>query len=99
MTTNDNNKTAKQKAKNAHEFLKKFLNQYDKVKRGGLHDIMETLVAVMIQSTIDSVDRYLMSGHNQVSGNEIMAITFDSFQAVLDNAKRGLEKTKEVEMQ
>ncbi len=99
MTTENNNKIAKQKAKDAHEFLGKFLNQYDKVKRGGLHDIMETLVAVMIQTTIDNVDKYLKSGHNQVSGNEVMAVTFDSFQRVLDNAKRGLDSIKEVGME
>lgn len=98
MQTKDNNKIAKQKAKEAHEFLKKFITNFDKVKRGGIHDFMETLIAMMILASVDKIDAYLKPGHQQVNANEVMAITLSSFQGVLDNAKRNLESMKEMEM-
>ena len=99
MTTKDNKLLAKQKAKDAHEFLKKFITNFDKVKRGGIHDFMETLIAMMIQASVDKIDAYLKPGHQQVNANEVMAITLSAFQDVLDKAKRNLDALKEVEME
>lgn len=82
----------------AHEFLEKFLNNYHKAKRGGIHDVIEISIYKMINNAVGNIDVYLKDGHKEVKANELMHIVFDSFQKELDVSKRNLETMKEVNL-
>jgi len=81
---------------NAHQYLKDFLDKFERAERGGIHDFMELTLFNMINASIKNIDDYLQSGHKEVSANEIMAIVADSYQKVLDGIKRNLETMKQV---
>jgi hypothetical protein len=87
---------AEDKIVQAHEYLKRFLEKFDGAARGGVHDFIELNVANMIGLAIDNINNYLSTGHKQVVANEIMQITVESFQVVLDKLKRNLENMKTV---
>lgn len=80
----------------AHEFLKAFIAKFDHAKRGGIHDFMEIALFNMINSSIKKIDEYLQTGHHQVSATEIMHITVDAWQKVLDGIKRNLGEMRPV---
>lgn len=80
----------------AHNFLKEFLAKFDHAQRGGIHDFMEIALYNMINSSIKEIDKYLQSGHHQVSATEIMHIVVDSYQKILDGIKRNLGTMKTV---
>lgn len=80
----------------AHKFLKGFIEKFDNAERGGIHDFMEVSLSKMINESIKNIDEYLNTGHIEVSANEIMQITIDSYQKVLDGVKRNLENMKQV---
>ncbi len=82
--------------KNAHDFLKSFISKFDTAKRGGIHDFMELALSNMISESIKSIDDYLQTGHKQVSATEIMHITIDAYQFILDRMKGNLGTMKEV---
>lgn len=88
--------TAEQEIDWAYSRIKKFLEDHDLAKRGGIHDFMEVIIANMIQDAISSINKYLQSGHHKVDANEIMAIAVGSFQKILDEVKRNLDGTKRV---
>lgn len=75
---------------NAHQFLKDFLTKFDHARRGGIHDFMEIALFNMVNSSIKEIDKYLSSGHHEVNATEIMHITVDAYQKVLDGIKRNL---------
>lgn len=81
---------------NAHQFLKDFLAKFDHAKRGGIHDFMEISLFNMVNLAIKEIDKYLQSGHHQVSATEIMHIVVDSYQKVLDGIKRNLGEMRPV---
>lgn len=81
---------------NAHQFLKDFLAKFDHAKRGGIHDFMEIALFNMINSSINQIDNYLQTGHREVVATEIMHITMDAWQKVLDGIKRNLGDMKPV---
>jgi hypothetical protein len=83
---------------NAHEFLKDFLAKFDHAKRGGIHDFMEIALFNMINSSMENIDKYLQTGHHQLSATEIMHITVDSYQKVLDRIKRNLSEMPQVNL-
>ncbi len=83
-------------AVNAHEFLKEFLKKFDHAKRGGIHDFMEISLFNMINLSISEIDKYLKTGHHEVSATEIMHIVCDSYQKILDGMKRNLESMRPV---
>ena len=83
---------------NAHEFLIRFLDKFDAAKRGGIHDFMEISLFNMINLAVGNIDKYLNEGHKEVSANEIMSIVAESYQKVLDNMKRNLEKMGQVNL-
>lgn len=80
----------------AHQFLKDFLAKFDHAKRGGIHDFMEIALFNMISSSIKEIDKYLSTGHHEVSATEIMHIVADSYQKVLDGIKRNLGSMRPV---
>ncbi len=88
--------TAQDQVLNAHQYLKDFLEKFEKAQRGGIHDFMELTLFNMINAAIKNIDDYLKTGHNEVNANEIMAIVADSYQKVLDGIKRNLESMKQV---
>lgn len=83
----------------AHQYLKTFLNKFHEAKRGGMHDFIEVGVSKMINHAIGSINEYLESGHKQVNANELIEITIDSFQRVLDGMKRNIESMKQINLQ
>lgn len=85
-------------ALDAHEFLVRFLDKFHTAKRGGIHDFMEISLFNMVNLAVGNIDKYLAEGQKEVSANEIMAIVADSYQTVLDNIKRNLEKLRQVNM-
>jgi hypothetical protein len=85
-----------QKIESAHNFLLEFLDSFNRAKRGGIHDFIEISMYNMVNSAIKNIDDYLQTGHKSVDGSEIIHITVDSFQKVLDGMKRNLEGTKQV---
>lgn len=80
----------------AHQFLKDFLAKFDHAQRGGIHDFMEIALFNMVNSSIKNIDIYLKSGHHEVSATEIMHITVDAYQKVLDGIKRNLGEMRPV---
>jgi hypothetical protein len=74
----------------AHEFLKNFLAKFDHAKRGGIHDFMEIALFNMVNSSIAEIDKYLNTGHHEVNATQIMQITVDAWQKILDGIKRNL---------
>lgn len=84
------------KVLDAHQFLKDFLAKFDHAQRGGIHDFMEIALFNMVNSSIKNIDVYLKSGHHEVSATEIMHITVDSYQKVLDGIKRNLGEMRPV---
>lgn len=90
--------TAEDQVLDAHQYLKDFLDKFEMAKRGGIHDFMEITLFNMISSSIKNIDDYLKTGHSEVSGTEIMTIVADSYQKVLDNIRRNLEKMKQVNL-
>jgi hypothetical protein len=88
--------SAEDKLNQAHAFMKKFIADYDIAARGGIHDFMELNVANMIHQAMADIDSYLSTGHKQVVANEIMAITIQAFQTVLDGVKRNLDNVKTI---
>lgn len=91
--------SAEQKIQEAHNYLQKFLGDYGKAKRGGIHDFIELTMANMIQQSIVNIDTYLSAGHKTVNASELMAITADAFQSVIDGVKRNLEVNSKVSLQ
>ena len=89
---------AQNHAMDAHEFLVRFLDKFDNAKRGGIHDFMEISLFNMINLAVGNIDKYLNEGHKEVSTNEIMSIVAESYQKVLDNIKRNLEKMGQVNL-
>jgi hypothetical protein len=89
---------AQKHAMDAHEFLVRFLAKFDSAKPGGIHDFMEISLFNMVNLAVGNIDKYLTEGHKQVSANEIMSIVADSYQTVLDNMKRNLEKMGQVNL-
>lgn len=81
---------------NAHQFLKDFLAKFDHAQRGGIHDFMEIALFNMINSSIKEIDKYLQTGHHEVNATEIMHITVDAYQKVLDGIKRNLGEMRPV---
>ena len=81
---------------NAHQFLKDFLAKFDHAQRGGIHDFMEIALFNMVNSSIKKIDEYLQTGHHEVSATEIMHITVDAYQKVLDGIKRNLGEMRPV---
>ncbi len=81
---------------NAHQFLKDFLDKFEHAARGGIHDFMETALFNMVNLSIKEIDKYLSTGHHEVSATEIMHITVDAYQKVLDGIKRNLESMRPV---
>lgn len=89
--TQSNNLLApEQQIQDAHKFLKDFLSKFDYAKRGGIHDFMEIALFNMVNSSIKEIDKYLSTGHHEVNATEIMHITVDAYQKVLDGIKRNL---------
>ena len=88
--------SAQDQVLNAHQYLKDFLEKFEKAQRGGIHDFMELTLFNMINASIKNIDDYLQTGHKEVNANEIMAIVADSYQKVLDGIKRNLESMKQV---
>ena len=82
----------------AHKFLKDFLAKFDNAQRGGIHDFMEISLFNMVNLAVGNIDKYLNECHKEVSANEIMSIVADSYQTVLDNIKRNLEKMGQVNL-
>ena len=80
----------------AHKFLKEFLAKFDHAQRGGIHDFMEIALFNMINSSIKEIDKYLQTGHHEVSATEVMHIVVDSYQKVLDGIKRNLGEMRPV---
>lgn len=80
----------------AHQFLKDFLAKFDQAKRGGIHDFMEIALFNMINASIKEIDKYLQTGHHEVNATEIMHITVDAYQRVLDSIKRNLGEIRPV---
>jgi hypothetical protein len=80
----------------AHKYLKDFIAKFDNAKRGGIHDFMELALFNMISSSIKEIDKYLSVGHYEVNATEIMHITLDCYQKVLDGIKRNLGEMKQV---
>lgn len=89
---------AQNHAMDAHEFLVRFLDKFHSAKRGGIHDFMEISLFNMVNLAVGNIDKYLNEGHKEVSANEIMSIVADSYQTVLDNIKRNLEKMGQVNL-
>ncbi len=83
---------------NSHQFLKDFLAKFDQAKRGGIHDFMEIALFNMINSSIKEIDKYLSTGHHEVSATEIMHITIDAYQKVLDGIKRNIGDMRPVNL-
>ena len=81
---------------NAHQFLKDFLAKFEHAKRSGIHDFMEIALFNMVNSSIKEIDKYLQSGHHEVNATEIMHITVDAYQKVLDGIKRNLGEMRPV---
>ncbi len=79
-----------------HKYLETFLENFHKAKRGGIHDIIEISMFKMINNAIDSIDAYLEDGHKKVCGNEIITLTYESFQKTLDALKKNLDKAREI---
>jgi hypothetical protein len=88
--------TAREEVLNAHQFLKDFLAKFDHGKRGGIHDFMEIALFNMVNLSIKNIDKYLQTGHHQVSATEVMHIVADSYQTVLDGIKRNLGEMRPV---
>lgn len=80
----------------AHNFLKQFLAKFDNAQRGGIHDFMELTLFNMVNHAIKKIDDYLQAGHKSVSATEIMHITIDAYQFILDRMKGNLDGMKEV---
>ncbi len=80
----------------AHQFLKDFLAKFDQAKRGGIHDFMEITLFNMINASIKEIDKYLQTGHHEVNATEVMHITVDAYQRVLDKIKRNLGEMRPV---
>ncbi len=87
-----------EKIMKAHIFLKRFVSIFDEAKRGGIHDFLELTVANMVNDAITKMDAYLESSHTLLDGRELMIISLDAFQKVLDGVKRNLDKMKSVGM-
>src|SRR5277367_5784442 len=81
---------------NAHDFLLDFLSLFEGAKRGGIHDFIEISVYNMINSAIKSIDDYLADGHKSVDATQVINIVLESYQKVLDNMKRNLDKIEKV---
>lgn len=77
-----------------HKFLIKFVEKYNKVPRGGVHDFMEMLVSTLLEDAIKQLDNYLKPGHTNIDQNQITAIIIDAFQKRIDNIKRNLEEER-----
>ena len=88
--------TAADQVLDAHQFLKDFLAKFDTAQRGGIHDFMEIALFNMVNLSIKNIDKYLQTGHHQVSATEIMNIVADSYQKVLDGIKRNLGEMRPV---
>lgn len=88
--------SADEKILSAHEFLKLFITEFDTCARGGVHDFMEISIYNMINLAVKNIDNYLKTGHKSVDASEILHIVTDSYQQVLDNMKRNLEKMQRV---
>jgi phosphopantothenate synthetase len=88
--------TAQEEIINAHQFLKEFIEKFDHAKRGGIHDFMEIALYNMISASIKGIDKYLQTGHHEVSATQIMHITVDAWQKVLDGIKRNLGEMRPV---
>ena len=80
----------------AHKFLKDFLAKFEIAQRGGIHDFMEIALFNMVNLSIKEIDKYLQTGHHEVSATEIMHIVADSYQKVLDGIKRNLGEMRPV---
>lgn len=80
---------------NAHQYLKDFLVKFDAAQRGGIHDFMELTLFNMINHAINKIDYYLQTGHKSVSATEIMHITIDAYQFILDRMKGNLRAMKD----
>lgn len=93
---NDLKITSDEQIIKAHQFLKGFIEKFDNAERGGIHDFMEMSLSKMINESIKNIDEYLNTGHKEVSANEIMQITVQSYQSVLDGIKRNLDNMKQV---
>ena len=83
---------------NAHQFLLDLLAKFETAKRGGIHDFIEISLFNMVNLAIGQIDSYLKQGHSEVNANEIMEIITDSYQQVLDDIKRNLEKMGQVNL-
>lgn len=92
-------KSAETQIQEAHNYLQKFISEFGKAKRGGIHDFIELTLAGMVQKSIVDIDTYLADGHKTVNASEIMAITADAFQSVIDGVKRNLEANAKVMLQ
>ncbi len=88
--------TPREQVLNAHQFLKDFLAKFDHAERGGIHDFMEIALFNMVNLSIKEIDKYLQTGHHEVSATEIMHIVADSYQKVLDGIKRNLGEMRPV---
>ena len=88
--------SATEKVLNAHEFLLAFLAKFDDAKRGGIHDFIEISMFNMINLAVDNIDKYMQKGHLNIDGNQIMQITVDAYQNVLDGIKRNLDNVGKV---
>lgn len=93
---NELNITSDEHIIKSHKFLKGFIEKFDTAQRGGIHDFMEVSLCKMINESIKNIDEYLNTGHKEVSANEIMQITIDAYQNVLDKIKRNLDTMKQV---
>ena len=86
--------TAEEQSIKAHEYLLEFLSNFDKAKRGGIHDFMEMALYNMINKSVGQIDDYLKYGHKVVNPAEIITIFLDSCQVIIDGMKRNIEKAK-----
>lgn len=85
-----------QQVLDAHQFLKDFLAKFEDARRGGIHDFMEIALFNMVNASITAIDKYLATGHHEVNATEIMHITVDAYQKVLDGIKRNLGSMRPV---
>ena len=84
---NQGNLMAHDQIIDAHNFL---LKKFDTAQRGGIHDFMELILFNMVNHAIKKIDDYLQTGHKSVSATEIMHITIDAYQFILDRMKGNL---------